>query len=98
MKIAGNIAFSEEVIETMREMADRGCDVRSLTSYVQSSLNLDPTSHVVLLAYFCRAFSLPLPDVLPIREWVGSDQDEEINREILPKIEHAKSKWLQPSH
>jgi hypothetical protein len=40
-----------------------------------------------------KAFYLPLGDVLPIREWLGSDQDEEIDAIIQPAIARTKEKW-----
>ncbi len=49
-----------------------------------------------VLAGFVKAFSVPLLKVLPIREWIGSTSDAEIDALILPEIENARPKWDVP--
>jgi hypothetical protein len=36
---------------------------------------------------------LPLPKVLPVREWLGTEDDEEINAIILPAIAGTRDQW-----
>lgn len=96
-KANGSMAFREEMLHEMREMAESGADVRTMAFYVQDKLGVERTAIIPVLAYFCTAFSLPLIEVLPIREWLGTDLDDDINREIMPKILKARTKWLQPS-
>jgi hypothetical protein len=87
----------DNILSEMRDMVDGGTDVRGLTELLQQRLELKPDSVIPVMAYFCRAFCLPLYDILPIREWLGSDDDREINELIMPKILSAKSKWIQAS-
>jgi len=87
----------EDILNEMRDMADRGTEVRGLTELVQRRLDLKPDSLIPVLAYFCRAFYVSLHDILPLREWLDTDDDREINEIIMPKILKLRSKWLQPS-
>lgn len=88
-----NIEYREDVLREMREMADRGTNVRSLVSVLQNRLSLDDEAIIPVLVYFRRAFSVSLVDILPIREWLGSDLDQEIDDEVMPKIIEARAKW-----
>jgi hypothetical protein len=46
------------------------------------------------LWYFVKAFSLGLPDVLPIRAWLcGARTEEQINGLVLPLIELSRGEW-----
>lgn len=76
-------------------MARRGTSVRELVKLVQSRLGLADDAVLPVLWYFCRAFCLPLRTVLPLREWIGSSDDREINAELMPEIEKTKQKWLE---
>jgi hypothetical protein len=40
-----------------------------------------------------KAFHLPLGEVLPMREWLGIGNDEEIDALVLPALRRAKDKW-----
>ena len=83
-----------DVIRAMRRLAARGTTVRELVQEVLGRLGCG--EHVVLpvLWYFTQAFRLSLKDVLPIREWMGTDRDAEIDALILPAIEKRRSRWL----
>jgi hypothetical protein len=87
----------DAILNEMREMIDRGTDVRGLTEFLQQRLELKSDSAIPVMAYFCRAFYLQLYDILPIREWLGSDKDREVNELIMPKILKERPKWPQPS-
>ena len=87
--------INTDVIRQMRLLARRGTTVRELVHTVQVGLGLK--SDAVLLPalwYITRAFYLTLPAVLPIREWLGTTQDEEINALILPAIEQTRARWM----
>ena len=97
MDAQSNVEYREELLQEMRDMVDRGTNVRSLVSLLQSRLSLDDEAILPVLVYFRRAFSVSLLDILPIREWLGSDRDQEIDDEVMPKILKARTKRLQPS-
>ena len=84
----------EEILDEMRALAQRGTTVRELVRLVQNRLGYNEAMYVPALAYLVKAFGLHLRDVLPIREWIGTDNDEEINAEIMPIIERNRQYWL----
>lgn len=84
-----------DVIEALRDLARRGTTVRELVRMLQTSMDLDQDSLLTILWYFMKAFCLPLGDVLPIREWLGTDRDEEIDAAILPAIKKTMGRWSQ---
>jgi hypothetical protein len=45
------------------------------------------------LWYFTQAFCLPLAAVLPIREWMGTEKDDEIDAILLPAILSTRDRW-----
>lgn len=83
-----------EIIAKLRAMADDGTTVRDLVQMLHRELRLPEDSLLPVLWYLMKAFSLPLKEVLPIREWLGSANDEEIDRTILPAIRRARGKWF----
>jgi hypothetical protein len=82
-----------DLIDNLRAMALRGATVRELVDEIVERLDIDYDPLLPVLRYFTRAFCLPLLTVLPIREWLGTDDDEEIDRLILPAIERARATW-----
>jgi hypothetical protein len=80
-----------EVIQELRNLADRGATVRELVALIQNRVGLKEDAILPVLWYFMSAFSLTLPEVLPLREWLGTDNDKEIDSIILPATEKAKS-------
>lgn len=84
-----------ELIRDLRSLASRPTTVRQLVDLIRERLALSDAALLTILWYFTNAFCLPLPKVLPIREWLGSDQDEEIDALILPEINQAKSRWME---
>ncbi len=86
-----------QLIGELRALADRGTTVRGLAQTIQDRLNIQPDAILPILWYFKRAFALPLVTVLPIREWLGTDNDAEIDAVILPAIARARGKWAPTS-
>ena len=82
-----------DIIEALRELAEQGKGVRELVQCVQSELELKPDALLLVLWYFMKAFHLPLGEVLPIREWLGTGNDEEVDALVLPAIQRAKHNW-----
>jgi hypothetical protein len=82
-----------DIIREMRAMACRGSTARDLVSFVQSELELRQDALLPVLWYFMKAYALPLPDVLPIREWLGTQDDKEIDARILPALGHTRALW-----
>lgn len=88
--------FKPELVRELREAALHGATVRDLAEIIRQRLGCQENPTIPVLAAFVHAFRLPLLKVLPIREWLGTDRDDEIDALILPEIEKAKDKWLQP--
>jgi hypothetical protein len=83
----------DDLLVELRERAAAGANVRQLTHCIQSRLGTPPLAVIPVLAYFCRAFEIRLPKALPIREWLGTDHDAEIDALILPEIEATRHQW-----
>ncbi len=86
----------DDLIRDLRAMVERGAKVRELANEINTRVSGSEPSVLLTLAYFRRAFCLPLPIILPLREWLGTDNDDEINALLLPEIEKAKGKWSKP--
>lgn len=86
--------INTDVIRQMRALARRGTTVRELARAVQTGLGLKPNAVIPVIWYIMRAFHLSLPVVLPVREWLGTTQDDEINAQILPAIEQTRDRWM----
>jgi hypothetical protein len=84
-----------DVLVALRQRASHGASVRELVELIQGKLGYGGSAVIPVLWYFVRAFDLPLREVLPIREWLGTTEDEEINALILPAIDRAKERWMQ---
>jgi hypothetical protein len=85
----------DDVIQELRRVAWRGATVRELYQVILNKLGPQDTFVISVLWYFCKAFFIPLRAALPIREWMGSNNDAEIDAEILPAIENERAKWSQ---
>ena len=86
----------EDLIQDLRKLATQGASVRELVNKINVRLGYRELEVIPTLAYFRKAFCLRLEKVLPIREWLGTEEDDEINALILPEIENAKDKWSRP--
>jgi hypothetical protein len=51
-----------------------------MVAEVQTSLGFSPDFVVPVLGYFCKAFSLPLVDVVPLREWMETKDDRLVDK------------------
>jgi hypothetical protein len=87
--------MNAEVIHEMRELAGKGATVPQLVRAVQTRLGYTENAVLPILWYFSAAFSLPLPIVLPLREWFTKRNDEEINALLLPEIAKSRINWRQ---
>jgi len=71
-----------EIDVRLREMAANGEPLTAMVDFVLSAIAIQlphqEVATIPMLSYFCRAFSLPLRDVLPLREWI-TDRD---NRDV----------------
>jgi hypothetical protein len=81
-----------DLVEAMRDLAEEGKGVREMVWCIQSRLGLKHDALLPVLWYFMKAFHLSLGEVLPIREWLGMGNDEEIDSIILPAIRRARDK------
>lgn len=68
-----------DITEGLQTMAKRGRPLEEMVSFVQQELGHPQIMVVPVLAYFCQAFSLPLAEVLPLREWLTTHDDREIS-------------------
>jgi len=73
------------LVNRLRELAAQGAGLDQMVSEVQTRLGFTPSFTVPILGYFCQAFSLPLIDVLPLREWVETKDDRQVEK-LLTKI------------
>jgi len=88
----------QDVVSSLRELALRGASVRALVDEIRHRLDYRGDSPLPFLWYLKKAFDLPLPEVLPITAWLGSDQDADIDAEILPRIAAKKDRWMSIEH
>ena len=84
---------SVDVVSAMRHLAQQGASVWQLAECVQSRRGLKPDALLQLLWYFMKAFHLSLADGLPIREWLGTANDKEIDALMLPAIQRTRGEW-----
>lgn len=88
---------NEDVIREMRQLAEKGAKVPELVRTIQMRLGYPEEAVLPILWYFTAAFSLPLPVVLPLREWFTQRNDDEMNALLLPEITRTQAKWRQNS-
>lgn len=84
-----------DVVHEMREMVREGATVPPLVRLVQTKVGYREDAVLPVLWYFTAAFCLPLPILLPLREWFGKRNDEEINALLLPEIARTRALWDQ---
>jgi hypothetical protein len=86
----------QDVIGALREAATRDTSVRELVHIIHSRLGYREDALIPALWYLTAAFGLTLREALPIREWIGSPYDREIDALILPAIARNREKWADP--
>ena len=84
-----------ELIVELRAKAANGAKVRELVETIQGRMTYPPNALIPILAYMVDAFKVSLLDVLPIREWLGSDEDEAIDAQVMPAIQKTKYLWAR---
>jgi hypothetical protein len=75
---SAGVMLKNDIVDKLRAMARRQASVSSMVEFVNKELAHSEVAIIPLMWYFCRAFSLPLRDVLPLREWVHSHDDVSI--------------------
>ncbi|MHB1425227.1 MAG: hypothetical protein ACYC3I_18815 [Gemmataceae bacterium] len=84
---------NEDLIRELRQLASEGAAVPRLVRTIQTRLGYQENAVLPILWYFTAAFCLPLPIVLPLREWFVEHDDEAINSHLLPEIARTRAKW-----
>jgi hypothetical protein len=92
-QVIDKLELRADIVEAMRDLAEQGKGVCELVRCVQSELGLEHDALLPVLWYFMKAFHLPLGEVLPIREWLGTGNDEDIDTIVLPAIHRMRDKW-----
>jgi hypothetical protein len=83
-----------DIVSALRASAKKGATVRELAAVIQTRLGYGDDIILPVVWYFMKAFSLRLPDALPIRDWlIGARNDEEVDSLILQRIENTRPKW-----
>jgi hypothetical protein len=70
-------SLRQDIVDRLRAMAARRETVDEMVEYVQRELGFSKEFIVPVLPFFCRAFDLPLKEVLPLREWVANRSNED---------------------
>lgn len=83
-----------ELIQELRDLAERGADVPALVKLLQQHLELDDKCAVLpAIVYFRAAFDLSLREAMPLREWLGGRDRTEIDSVLIPAIERRRDRW-----
>ena len=83
-----------ELIQALRELAERGADVPELVELLQQRLEVEDESAVLLaIVYFRAAFDLSLREAMPLREWLGGRDRTEIDSILIPAIQRRRDHW-----
>jgi hypothetical protein len=77
-----------DIICGLQAMARRGQTLKEMVRYIQKELGFSEAFAVPVLAYLCQAFSISLKEVLPVREWLGCQDDQS----IAPLLAHLR-RW-----
>jgi hypothetical protein len=98
--------LNEELVAQLRQLASTGTSLEQMVDYVQGSLGFPKLLTVPVLPYFCRAFELPLIEVLPLREWIVDRDDREVeqlrakirefNGEEIPQTQEKRESKQNP--
>ena len=80
-------SLNQEVLAELRRLAAHGTGLNEMVTHVQQRLGFAPDFIVPVFPYFCRAFSLPLVEVLPLREFSNKDAPE--LQDLLDMIRNA---------
>ena len=83
----------ESILCEMRALALAGASVLQIVAALHARLKSKTPEVIPTLWYFKHAFCLSLRQVLPLREFIGTDLEEEMNRVILPLLLKTKGEW-----
>lgn len=83
-----------DVLQALRRLAAGGGTVRPLVQEITTRMGHEKPLVLPVIWYFTRAFHLSLLEALPLREWIGLEDDTEINAVILPAIERTRDRWM----
>ncbi len=88
--------WEREIHPKLREMAANGESLTAMVDFVMSAMAIllphQEVATIPMLLCFCRAFSLPLPVVLPLREWVYDRKENEESQALLAHIEEFRNR------
>jgi hypothetical protein len=94
--VVKNEPLNAELVVELREMGFAGASLVKMVDHVQGRLGFANSFVVPVLPYFCAAFSLPLREVLPLREWITDRDDREIEG-LAAKIRRFKPETVAPT-
>ena len=89
-----HLPLRAELVNELRSRAANGEAIPELIEVIRVHLGFQEPAVIPTLAYFARAFCLPLPRVLPLREWLGPERDPAIDSQILADMATTKSEWI----
>ena len=78
-------ALDREIVVQLRHLALEGAGLNQMVNHVQERLGFGSDFIVPVLPYFCRAFDLPLVEILPLREY-SRNRDVPALQGVLDKI------------
>jgi hypothetical protein len=81
--------LNAELVAELGELGSSGASLEKMVDHVQARLGFSKSFVVPVLPYFCAAFSLPLREVLPLREWITDRDDREVEG-LVAKIRRFK--------
>jgi hypothetical protein len=82
-----------ELVQELRDLAERGADIPEMVELLQQRLELDDKSAVLpAIVYFRAAFDLSLREAMPLREWLGGRDRTEIDSILIPALQRSKKR------
>lgn len=89
--------LNAELVAQLCDLASAGASLEKMVHHVQERLGFSCAFVVPVLPYFCAAFSLPLREVLPLREWIEDRDDREVGH-LLAKIRAFAGEGVAQTH
>jgi hypothetical protein len=87
--LATTETLDRNILARLRKQAAEGTDLETMVRSTLDDLGYPSDFVVPAFAYFCKAFSLPLIAVLPLREWMET-KDDKLVVELWEKIKAEK--------
>src|SRR5476651_1722902 len=87
--VVKNEPLNAELVAELCELGLTGASLAKMVDHVQTRIGFAKPFVVPVLPYFCTAFSLPLREVLPLREWITDRDDREVEG-LVAKIRRFK--------